>query len=215
MPPQCVLDGEPVVTIEHIQLREVNWLAGRGYNILGVKFPVVYQGRAETARGAFLAVLWENMAEPILTGREELGYAKLYCDLPPPAETEDAVYYSASWDGHEFARLTLDGLEDAEPARAPDTDGVIHHRYLPSLRSIGGADVDEMVITPAGGYESRLERFRRGHGNVAFIRSTWAQMPTMYHIVNRLADWPVLEARDAWVAETRGTKDLSDQRVLM
>lgn len=216
MPPRCELDGEPVVTVEHIQLREVNWLAGRGYNILGVKFPVVFRGEKETARGAFLAVLWENMAEPILTGREELGYAKLYCDLPSPHLNGNNVEYSAAWGGHEFARLSFEDLVDAEPSTStPVGDGVIHHRYLPSLRVIGAADVDEMVITPSGGYEVKYDRFRRGKGSVEFVRSSWAQMPTMHHIVNRLADWPVLETRDAWVTEIRGAKDLSDQRVLM
>ncbi len=56
--------------------------------------------------------------------------------------------------------------------------------------------------------------FQRGKGSIEFIKSTWEQMPTMFHIVNALASLPVLENRDSSFACTIGYKDLSDQRVL-
>ena len=38
------LVGEPVVTVEATYITEIQWLAGRGYNVLGVTFPAVFQG---------------------------------------------------------------------------------------------------------------------------------------------------------------------------
>ena len=36
------------------------WLAGRGYNVLGVCFPVNFNGEKDHVSGDLLAVLWEN-----------------------------------------------------------------------------------------------------------------------------------------------------------
>lgn len=214
LPPCCVLEGEPIVTVEHVSLRALEWLAGRGYNLLGVKFPVRYVGPAETVRGPFMSVLWENRAEPIITGREELGFAKLYCDLPEPRILRDAWHYAASWDGHEFIRLTLSNLVDVEPPARRSYDGVLHHRFLPSLSVDGGADVDEMVLSPSGSAAPVYRRFRQGDGAITFVPSSWEQLPTMFHIVNALADLPVHRVLGATLADTRGANDLSDQRAL-
>lgn len=214
MPPCCQLDGDPVVTVEHVELREIEWLAGRSYRILGIKYPVLYRGPDEAARGPFLSVLWENLAEPIISGREELGFAKLYCELPPPRILRGAYHYTAVWDGHEFVRLTLRDFIDADPSKAAAVDGVLHHRYLPRVARTGETEVEQMVITPAGGVAARYESFQRATGTVEFVRSSWEQLPTMFHIVNILADLPIREYRGATIAKTRGTKDLSDQRIL-
>ena len=77
-------------------MTEIEWLAGRGYNTLGVTFPVVFQGKRDRAIGPFLLVLWENLADPILTGREQLGYSKIYCELRDPLVCRGATHVSAS-----------------------------------------------------------------------------------------------------------------------
>jgi len=215
LPPLCALDGEPIVTVEHVELRELEWLAGRGYNMLGVKFPVAYVGPRESLRGSFLSVLWEDRPEPILSGREELGFAKLFCELPPARVLNGRTTRSAVWDGHEFVRMTLDDLAPAQEPPQPDASfaGVLHHRFVPSLRG-DDPDVEEMVMTPAGGAQVHYGSVRRGRGQVEFRRSSWEQLPTMFQVVNALADLPVLEELGGSLIESIGGKDLSDQRVL-
>jgi len=78
-------------------MKEIEWLAGRGYNILGVTFPAVFKGKEDTARGPFLTVLWENLADPIITGREELGFSKIYCELPEPRISRGEAHAVAGW----------------------------------------------------------------------------------------------------------------------
>jgi Acetoacetate decarboxylase (ADC) len=217
MPPYCSLAGEPLVTVEWSLLRELEWLAGRSYSTLGVKFPVQYSGPGERATGAFLAVLWENLAEPIITGREELGFAKLFCELKEPRILRGEHHYSASWDGHTFMHMTISELHETDSPVGSSSagDGVLHHRYLPHVdQSSGRAAVDEMVLTPSGGIAVSFDSFHTGRGSLKFIESTWQQLPTMHHIVNTLAALPILEYRAATVANTRGAKDLSDQRIL-
>ena len=214
LPPGCTVDGEPLVTVEWSELRELEWLAGRGYSMLGVKFPVIYQGDRERARGPFLSVLWENRPEPIISGREELGFAKLYCQLPAPRALNGRYIWSASWDDHAFVQLELVGLVDSDvPTPAGEQDGTLHHRYLPRLGEPGHAEIEQMVISPTG-TPVRTLSYRTGKPSLKFVRSTWEQLPTMHHIVNALADLPIVEMRTGWLAEMRGASDLADQREL-
>jgi len=60
-----------IVEAQHWE--KTDWLARRSYRTQGVKFPDVYPGKAGTIEGEFLAVLWESLAAPIISGREELG----------------------------------------------------------------------------------------------------------------------------------------------
>jgi hypothetical protein len=215
LPAKFELVGEPVVTVEWTALNCLQWLAGRGYNMLGVKYNARFVGEQEQAEGPFLAVLWENRADPIITGREELGFAKLYAELPEPRTLGGDLHCVAAWDQHVFMRLTVSDLIDAPPPAATSpVDGTLHHRYVPRVSSPGAHDVSETVLTPAGGFAHHIEKFQCGRGSVEFVRSTWEQLPTLHHIVNQLADLPQLESRGATWSRGRGAKDLSDQRVL-
>jgi hypothetical protein len=50
----------------------IDWLAGRGYTIIDVWLPVMFEGQRDQAVGRFLTVMWENLADPIITGRTSL-----------------------------------------------------------------------------------------------------------------------------------------------
>ncbi len=114
------LAGDPVVTVTVSYMTEIEWLAGRGYNTLGVSFPAEYTGELDRARGPFLAVLWENLADPILTGREQLGFSKIYCEIPPPVVQNGQIRCSAAWLGFTFMDMRL---EDMVSLHAPETGG--------------------------------------------------------------------------------------------
>jgi Acetoacetate decarboxylase (ADC) len=68
LPPRCKLDGQPALHVSMTYLTNIGWLAGRGYNILMVRIPAIFEGEQETVKGSFIPVLWENMTDPILTG---------------------------------------------------------------------------------------------------------------------------------------------------
>ena len=215
LPPGFQLAGEPVVTIEYQYLRELEWLAGRGYNTLGVKFMARYEGARDRVTGPYLAILWENLCEPIITGREELGFSKLYCELPEPRVIGATRRYSAKWDGHEFMRLDLTDLTDAAPPQpAQGVDGTLHYRYVPKVGAPGESEVEYPVITPMGGMKLLTDKFQQATGSIEFVRTSWEQAPTMHSLINTLAELPVLRVLGASLAEQRGAKDLSDQRRL-
>jgi hypothetical protein len=220
LPPGFSLVGEPVVTVELHVITELEWLAGRGYSMLYVRFPATYEGQQGRTTGSFLSVLWENLADPILSGREDLGFAKLWCELPPPRLFRNRAVCAASWLSHQFCEIEVADLTATELQAAPQpglagiqSEGVLHYKYMPATQDWGSAAVAHACLTPAGG-KVKLESLRLGQGRVRFFPTSWEQMPTQFHIITALAELPQLEQREAWVATTRGGSDLSDQRRL-
>lgn len=73
-------------------------------------------------RGKYLVVLFENRADPIMSGREELGYAKVYCSLEDGLDVEQSRYsLEASWEGTPIETMTFEGLREAGGKDMPST----------------------------------------------------------------------------------------------
>ncbi|MGD9599276.1 MAG: acetoacetate decarboxylase family protein [Steroidobacteraceae bacterium] len=218
LPPGFEPDEPANLYVTFCYLTEVQWLAGRGYNTFGVSLPAVYRGRRETASGELLLVLWENMADPIITGREELGFSKVYCELPEPQFVDDDVVCRASWDGCQFAALRVTGLNEIAAEALPAagaTDGLLHYKYIPRTGAPGEADAEYPVLTPATGSHLKVEQAMKARDAACVFReSTWDELPTLVHIVNALSALSWGECVEATVLRTRGAKDLGDQRVL-
>lgn len=220
LPEQFELAGEPVVTVAASYITEIEWLAGRGYNTLGVSFPATFHGERDTVTGSFLTVLWENLTDPIITGREELGYSKIYCELPNPVVLRGEQRLTASWLGFRFLDVTVRNLrqqsaqEIAAAAQAQTSDGVLHFKYVPRTGEWGTADVAYATLTPAATPNRVIKERWVGEGSVRFHRARWEDMPTQYNIVNTFHALEIKEYRGASVTKAVGAKDLSDQRIL-
>ena len=238
------LAGDPVVTVTVSYMTEIEWLAGRGYNTLGVSFPAEYKGERDRARGPFLAVLWENLADPILTGREQLGFSKIYCAIPPPSVLNGETRCTADWLGFRFMEMNLSEMEtppategeapaaevevpapegeapsapvEAPAAEADDTKltGTLHYKYIPRTGEWDQADAEYAVLTPSATPNRRVTAQRSGRGRVRFHRAEWQDLPTQYHIVNAFAGLEQIDFVGASIMETVGGKDLSDQLIL-
>ncbi len=220
LPPGFSLDGEPVVTVAANYMTEIEWLAGRGYNVLGVSFPARFDGERDHVRGSLLTVLWENLTDPIITGREEIGFSKIYCELPTPTQLRGRHRLTASWLGYKFLDLELFDLRQLTAAEIEarqaggNSDGTLHYKYMPRTGEWGKEDSAYAVITPAANSNQRVLEQHAGDGSLAFHRARWEDLPTQYNIVNALADLEILEYRGASLTKTVGGKDLSDQRIL-
>jgi hypothetical protein len=222
LPAGFAVGADPVVTVAVSLLRELEWLAGRGYNVVSVTFPVVYDGRVDHLVGEFMPVLWENLADPIITGREELGYAKIYAEIPEPRIQRGGVHCMAGWMGFKFldlrigrmARLSSEEVEEfkARVGRRRN-DGVMHYKYVPKTGVLADADVSYATVTPSSGQTNILEMWK-GEGTVQFHEATWEDLPTMVDIVNTLHSLEVVEYRGAWVIKTISATDLSETRAL-
>ncbi len=226
LPAGFTVRGEPVVSVTMTYITEIPWLAGRGYNTLGVSVPVEFRGERDRAEGSFLFVLWENLTDPIITGREELGFSKVYAELPPPRAVGDDAHISASWLGFTFLDMSLTDMQSVElqsgasgsTAANARPDGILrgqmHYKYMPRTGEWGKADASYAVITPAGNSNARTVAAARGDGSLRFHRARWEDMPTQYMIVNAFADLDVVEFRGASISSNVGGKDLSDQHII-
>jgi hypothetical protein len=59
-----------------------------------------------------------------------------------------------------------------------------------------------------------MRSVRRGRGTFAFQRATFEDLPTLHHILNRLAAIELSETVDAGHARTAGWQDVRDIRVV-
>ena len=161
LPERFAVVGEPVVTVAETLMTEIDWLAGRGYNVLGVTFGAYFNGERDRASGPFLLVLWENLTDPILTGREQLGFAKIYCELPEPVVHGGETHCTASWLGFRFMDMKLTNIAEiappdvtAPPEQAGSASGVYStSRYF---ASIVGSSVLAAVLGSGAGSTSRF-----------------------------------------------------------
>jgi len=215
LPEGFTLAGEPVVTVEFHYMTAIDWLAGRGYTMIEASWPVTFTGRHEHATGRFLAVVWENLADPIITGRGEVGQPKLYAEIAEPRYWEGAHTCNAGWMGFRFLDLAVSDLRDEQrpPNKAP-SDGTLMLKYIPRTGAWGEAELQQVTLTPASNPDMTIERQQTGVGTVRFHHAAWSDLPTMYHVVNALAELPVIEPRGGSVISSRGGKSLRDQRVL-
>ena len=221
LPPGFSLREPYTLSMDFSFITNIEWLAGRGYNTFGLSTPVTYHGEQETVHGDLLFVLWENKADPIITGREELGFSKIYCEIPPPQIFGDTVICRASWDGFEFATFTLKGLVDCQPEDLPaepetqPSAGTLHYKYIPKTGVPGQADAQYAVLTPGDWPNIKLDQMQKtDSASITFHPGSWEQLPTLVTIVNTLSELTLGECTQALMTKTRGGKDLSDQRIL-
>ena len=220
-PPGFSPVGEPVVTISLTDMRGIPWLAGRGYKMLGAMFNAIFQGKEDTAMGPFLTVLWENLCDPICSGREEIGFSKMYCELPDPWEFDGTTRFTASWLGFTFCNMELSNMKPIPVQEPPAPDvpegtqlGLLHYRYMPKVGEWGTADASYPVITPAANPNVKVTEMFAGEGSVKFHKARWEDMPTQYHIVSGLAELEQKEFRGAMIRHYSGSKSLADQKIL-
>ena len=218
MPPGFTLREPYTLCFTFGYSTECEWFAGRGYNLFGITTPVTYQGKEETVEGDLQLVLWENKADPIITGREDLGYCKLYCEIPEVQILGDKVICRASWDGCEFAKLTLSGVTEIALDEFPaghDSEGTLNYKYIPKTCIPGEADIEYAVLVPDTYPNVVFEGAEVAANAECHIRhSTWEELPTLVHIVNTLADLTLGDCVSAVLIRTHGGKDLSDSRIL-
>jgi Acetoacetate decarboxylase (ADC) len=211
------------------RLGNLDWLAGRGYDLYSLYIHGVQYTRPEDSqvyRGSYLPVVFENMADPIISGREELGWPKLFSDIAVQ-HNGDSYEVALSWHGSSFGRVTMEGLEEvsgtpklktpASPASAGEDKGVLLHRYVPGVGRPGMADADYQVwIDAAKDAEVVMTNVKRKwvarKSSFQFDGLDWQRLPTLHHIIARMAEFTVVEVIEGVVVEGVGCSDLSSSK---
>ncbi|ARN75268.1 acetoacetate decarboxylase family protein [Oceanicoccus sagamiensis] len=210
LPNNVTVAEDAIVSVFYACNKQVDWLAGRGYNMIGVTAAVVYQGEEGPIEGSYSLVIWENLTDPILSGRELQGIPKVYADIPEHSIDQGKWSCTASHFDSTIVDLSVSNLVavDAEQVTASQKDNVdkdnpMGWRYLPALGGFGPEVVNEITTYPS---ENIFTEVSVGEGQIDWHQLTWEQNPTQFHIVNALADLPMLENLPAIV--TKGSTNL-------
>lgn len=202
----------PDLTVEIKNISNIAWLAGRGYSVATVSTGVRWLGEGTARDGRFKLVLWENMADPIITGREELGYPKVFGDIPDIAETRGTARGTASWFGHDFLDVAVDSLRAS--SGGPPGGPSYHTHYMPRVGQPGVPGLSQTILTPPGQGALRVVERQAGHGRARFRAGTWEQLPTLKTIVDGLAGLDLGPCWGAGLVRTEGSSDLRRQIIV-
>jgi len=204
----------------------MEWLGGSGYNHLGLYIhgTKYTQKDGTVLTGTYLPLLFENLTDPIVTGREELGMPKVFCTIDVRRRL-DSYRIRAGWQGAMFGKFNLDGLQAADASTdkgiigGEADNGIFSYKYSPAVGERGKADAEYAVFTPhIDDVESRAVP--------CFVEKVWScdspsfsidtltekDLPTLHHIVSKLAQIPVYEYVSAKVVEGYGVSDVGAAR---
>ena len=130
-------------------------------------------------------------------------------------ERTSGIVHETDWLGHRFFDLHIDNLRPAKASPPPPPPlPLLQYKYIPCTGKWGEADVAYATMTPVNSKSVVPERLE-GRGSFRFSPSSWEQLPTLFHIVNALADLPVVEVTSAAVTRSLGATDLSEQIALI
>lgn len=205
------------------ELNKMTWLGGGGYKFFGLWIHgVQYQKKDGTkVFGSFLPVLLETLADPIITGREELGMPKLFCDVEITKENATTTI-GCSWRGAKFIEIKMNGLAEQSSERSSNTDapltaaapedGLLVYRHVPAVGKPGTADAEYPVIIRNGLSTTPrvVERVLRGtDSTIECMDGDWETLPTLHHVASGFANVPIFKVIESKTEEGHGVEDLS------
>lgn len=216
------------LTVSTKTLGNLDWLGNRHYNVYsyfihGVQFFDPHTQRLYT--GTFLPVLWEDMADPIISGREELGFPKLYAGIDIAFDQMKRYDATLSWQGTTFSNFSISGLQEDKfpkvaglaPKEAGVDDGLFIYRHFPSTGQPGTTETQSLVwvdwkAEQAICQSSVMRKWTGSAGEVKWSEGTWSQLPTLHHIIKRLAAVEQGEIYASGVVQKFGVSDFSSAR---
>ncbi|KAK4164599.1 hypothetical protein QBC43DRAFT_317837 [Cladorrhinum sp. PSN259] len=195
-----------------VELENLGWLGGFGYNYFGLWIHgIQYTCKDGTEhRGSWLPVLFENEADPIITGREDLGMPKVFCDIDV---REGGSSIECSWRGRRWLKIEVEGLEEKEKeVKKGESDNLLLWRYVPAVGEPGKADVEYPVIIEGNKSKDLTVVERRMVGKKAKVEfddygsaeKVMGMFPTIGGIVNGLAGVPIYGVLEVTRVEGRG-----------
>jgi hypothetical protein len=212
LPPGVVLRGEPQIQVSVSHVQEAYWLAGRDYRSMMVRVPVTVV-RGEPIDGYYYVVKWDSLPDLVMTAREDIGWPALWADVSLPIRTgPDSYAFNASWMGFRFFDMEITNL--GEPLARPRDDAAasvqVTYKYIP-VGYEPGADTGKLIVNDLSKYwqdsasvrDAQTGRnvgsvtTREGTGSFTFHRARWEDMPSQFHIVNGLAELPILRVLSA------------------
>ena len=180
------------IAIVKIENKEVEVFANRPYDLLCVVAFVRYEDENGPVDGVYSLIMWENMIEPCIFGREAFGVPKLLCDLDPIQKVGDDYYVTASANGTTFLKIKAHLPDDMPQAsidalNANHIESAINLRHLPQP-DLYGKTYEDLVLYKT---DNLYTHGKVGTGEVEWIVPAFHEFPGQQHIIQGLADLPL------------------------
>ncbi|KAI6997811.1 FAD/NAD(P)-binding domain-containing protein [Hortaea werneckii] len=216
-------------------LDNMTWLGGKGYNHCGLYIHGVSYTKRDGSKlhGSYLPLLFENLTDPIITGRSELGMPKLFADINVASGSGgSSCNISLSWRGAQFGNIEIhdlaedespmvNGTAHAEPHRGPGPpppppeQGLFVYRYVPAVGEPDKADAEYPVFVPKVDPQpgsAAPESLKSTKARLQFSACDWQSLPTLHHIAKDLAEIPIYGIEEAKLTKGYGVDDVSGAR---
>lgn len=213
----------------------MTWLGGGGYTFLGLSINGVNYSKRDGSKihGAYIAVLFENLCDPIITGREELGFPKLFADIEIQETEHNGCSIKLSWRGAEFGRFDIANLIADQPTASdvnenpaipgpgpgpppsPPEAGEFGYRYIAAVGEPGKVDAEYAVFCPFPGLDTSVEppeKLMTKSASISFEAMDWQSLPTLHSITRILAEIPLYSIERAERVKGSDVNDLMEMR---
>lgn len=182
----------PQVNISHVCYRDVDYLGGRGYNEIVVTVSAIANDNGEPMEATFAPVLWVNQVGALIAGREFMGLAKLYADIPDLHDSAEGVGYRFAEYERDLLRVEayelreLDGAALEKVQRRAQQVQTFGWKYIasPELQ----ADVDYPLVNVM---RWDYQRAWSGKARFEFIEQDRQSAPFSHEVVRVLSQLPV------------------------
>jgi hypothetical protein len=211
-------DTVAVASFSLQSLENMAWLGGGGYDLLALYIhDVCYrQNDGQIVKGTFCPVMFENLADPILSGREELGVPKLFSDIEI-SRSSTSCRATISWRGAQWAEFQWKALKEDTTALDQAEDpigGLLVHKYIPATgrKSPREADANYAVFIPEEPGVSTIKSKSIANKSDIEVKITdlgQKMLPTLHPVVRRLAEIPIFEYLEGGVTGYQGVSDLA------
>ena len=200
--PRHLAPGErSIVYVNRLRYRGIDYLAGRGYEEFVVAVNARHEHDGKVINAPYVVCVWVDEVPSILSGREALGYPKLYANIPQLIDYEGRRRFSAS----EYGRTILSGevrnLRELPEAGLAKINATISE-YNFAWKYIQGpedtVDADYITLTRMSW---DYKRAWIGEGEAHFHPGPFEEIPASHAAVNGLAALPVLARQPAFVAD--------------
>ncbi len=197
LPPGFTPTDTCVISVTFAECRDIDYMAGGGYNLVCVDASVTFQGERDYAEGWYALVLWMDKFYPILLGRELLGAAKLMAEIPD-AKTLVGSGKSRFYAAEDGSRLVDGEIWNLEEMTEEETKAWVKsgegkcwlcYKHFPSI-DLDGHDCSYATYCPT---TNVIKRAWKAKGSVAFHEVEWEKAPLSGPVATTLSKLPVIE----------------------
>jgi len=176
-----------VLSMSIFFMYDIRWLQNKGYNMITITVPVKFEGKDGFLISNFLICCWENHCDPILTGREELGWCKLYAEIYSDVR-KDHIYLTAICESFKFIEIQAYGFQTSTSSCCnAQAEGIINLKYFPKTGSYTDYDAKYYTFTPQTCFKTNTIQQRIGLCHVKCLAPSQLHTPTQHHIISFLS----------------------------